>query len=121
MYTTLYQGGFMPERSAINEQFVQSTIGRILTSRGIPTNNAKLRAALDADAVVNTSGRDAEVRIVTQLGRELSLADRLDELQQDSTYRSAFPPVPKKTVDPRDMEGLRQNFDDVAAGKIAVE
>jgi hypothetical protein len=121
MYTTLYGGFPMPERSAIPEQFVQNSISKLLTSRGIPTNNATLRAALDADAVVETSGREAAVRIVTNLGRELSLADRLDELQQDPTYRSAFPPAPKKTVDHRDMESLRQNFNDVAAGKIAVE
>jgi hypothetical protein len=108
-------------RSATEEMFIGNKVTAALAAAGIPTNNAKLRAELERNAMVDVSGREASVRWVKPDGSDVSLMERLNELRNSPEFESAFPAPPRKVVDHRDINQLRENFADVAAGKIAVE
>jgi hypothetical protein len=107
-------------RSTTEQYFVETQISKVLSDAGIPTNNPALRSELERTAFVEMCGRDAAVRSNVN-GRELSLVDRLNELRDSAQFKSAFPAPSRKVVDHRDMAQLRENFNDVAAGKVAVE
>jgi hypothetical protein len=106
--------------STTEKAFVDNQISKVLSDAGIPTNNPALRQELERTAFVEMCGRDAAVRVNVN-GREISLGDRLNELRDAEQFKSAFPAPARKVVDHRDMAQLRENFNDVAAGKIAVE
>jgi hypothetical protein len=97
--------------STTEKAFVDNQISKVLSDAGIPTNNPALRQELERTAFVEMCGREAAVRANVN-GRELSLLDRL---------KNAFPAPSRKVVDHRDMAQLREHFNDVANGKIAVE
>ena len=107
-------------RSTTEQAFVEAQISKVLSDAGIPTNNAALRTELERTAFVELCGREAAVRSNVN-GRELSLGDRLNELRDAANFKGAFPAPARKVVDHRDMAQLRENFNDVAAGKVAVE
>jgi len=107
--------------SATKQAYIDNQVSIMLAAANVPINNTVLREELTKHAVVDVAGRDACVRIVRPDGTDVSLGERLAELKTDPLFRGQFPAAPSKVVAKNDMAKLRENFDAIASGKIAVE
>lgn len=108
--------------SVTQQQFVDNKINQVLENAGVPINNQALREELRKNAEVDITGREAAVRVKVNDDRgDISLSERLAELRSDASFRNQFPATPTKVIAKGDMSKLRENFADIAAGKVAVE
>jgi hypothetical protein len=106
-------------RSTTEQHFIDNEISKALDKVGLPVNCAQ-RSVLERDAVVLATERDCYVRLHGEDGRELSLAQRLDEMRSEPAWRGHFPAAPKAILAKNDLTKMRENFDDIALGKVVV-
>ena len=64
-------------------------------------------------------GQRACVRVIDENGSWVMLEDRIKELKADPRFRDTIPNPDR--VAKGDVAGLRDNFEQIAAGKVAVE
>ena len=100
-------------QSAIMQQFVADQVSGALTRGGLPRDHP-MRALLIEEAVV-AGVRDACVRVS---GGSVSLDDRVEQLKLDPRFGASVPDPPK--VARGDIERMRANFNEIAAGTVVV-
>lgn len=109
------------QHTASEEMFIKSQVEEAMTNGGVLREcRAALGAFLVSQAEVEMSGRVAAVRIRDDHGRVLSLLDRLAEMKDEFMYRHNFcsgPPV----VSASDLRTTRDNFAEIASGRVRVE
>ena len=107
----------MQQRTASQQSFVDEKIYQVLEEASLPIDSP-LRGLLNRDATVFDAGREFGI-CVPRAERDLSLAERLEELKSDPLFRHNFQAA-RPAVDKRDMRGLSENFDAILSGKTVV-
>jgi DNA-binding transcriptional regulator YbjK len=107
------------QHTASEEQFIDVQISEAFHNHGVAPDS-KLRAVLARDAIVETTGRTAAVRVRDEHGRVLSLDDKLAEMKQEYMYAHHFPKG-KPVVPASDLVATRDAFDEIRSGRVRVE
>lgn len=105
------------ERTVSQQAFVDNKISDVLAHENLPVDSP-LRSLLDRDATVFDAGREFGV-CVTRPGRDISLAERLEELKSDFMFKDHFKAAQPK-VDKRDLRSMSEHFDEIVTGKVTV-
>jgi hypothetical protein len=103
--------------SAAGQWFIESETEQAVKRAGLQYDHP-VRALLEKSAEI-VGVREAVVRVRNESGQLVTLDDRIVELKNDPRYSSMFPQPERKDIK-GDMEKLRENFDAIASGKIAV-
>ena len=115
----------MPERSAAEEGFIHSKVDQALAEAGLPLDSP-IRSIVTRDAEVSEgSGLSGQksytVKVVRDGQPDASIRERLEELRSDPMFRHNFGAAAQgKAVSSADLAALRENFADIAAGKVIV-
>jgi hypothetical protein len=99
-------------RTSAENGYIKSAIGNAMARAGLPPDHP-IAGVLDFNAKISSTGRDFYVTV--QEGR--SLDDQIRVMRKDARYF----PQPSARVDHRDINKLRESFDDIASGKTVVE
>ena len=105
--------------TASEEQFIRTEIETAFHNHGVAPDSA-LKAVLIRDAIVETTGRTAAVRVRDEHGRVFSLDDKLAEMKQEYMYKHHFPKG-KPVVPKNDLVATRDAFDEIRTGRVRVE
>lgn len=119
MRVTLAASEGIRGHTASEEQFIRTEIETAFHNHGVAPDSA-LKAVLIRDAIVETTGRTAAVRVRDEHGRELSLDDKLSEMKQEYTYKHHIPKG-KPVVPASDLMATREAFDEIRTGRVRVE
>jgi hypothetical protein len=101
--------------SAIAEHVIKTSVLEACTRHGIPHDSA-LRQQLESEAEIPANSVGAYV--ATRAG--LSLDARINELKTVPKFAAGLPSA-APTVECTDTAALRQNFADIASGKVVVK
>lgn len=104
--------------SAVAQWHIERESGEAVKRAGLPYDHP-VRALLEKAAVI-VGVREAVVRVPNESGQLVTLDDRIKEMKGDSRYSSMFPQPERKDIK-GDMERLSENFEAIAAGRVAVE
>ena len=104
--------------TASEENFIKGQIGEALGNAGV-VPDSPLKALLARDAIVESTGRTATVRVRDEYNRVLSLEEKLGEMKHDPRYKHHFPVGPP-TVPASDLRATREHFAEIASGRIRV-
>jgi len=104
--------------TASEENFIKVQIAEALSNAGV-VPDSPLKAVLARDAEIETTGRTAAVRVRDEYGRLLSLEEKLGELKASPMFKHHFP-VGLPTVSASDLRATRENFAEIASGRVKV-
>ncbi len=104
--------------TASEAHFIDTTVSQAMSDAGVVADS-KLKPILLRDAEIEMAGSSAAVRVRDDNGRLVSLDERLDELKASPLYRHHFPKGPP-TVPASDLRATRENFAEIASGRVKV-
>jgi hypothetical protein len=101
--------------SAIEQHVITTSVLEACTRHGIP-HDSRLREQLESEAEIPANSIGTYV--ATRSG--LSLDARINELKTDPKFAAGLPAA-RPSVESTDTVALRQNFADIASGKVVVK
>jgi cell division protein ZapA (FtsZ GTPase activity inhibitor) len=104
--------------SAVAKWHIEHEAGEAIRRAGLNYDHP-VRAILENSAVI-AGLRQSVVRVPNESDELVTLDERIKEMRNDGRYSALFP-RPEGTVAKSDMQRISENFQAIAAGKIAVE
>lgn len=106
------------QQTASEQHFIDVTVSQKLSDHGV-AHDSPVKAMLSSRAEIETTGTQAAVYYREDDGRRMTIDAKLQELRESFMYRHHFPKGPA-TVSARDMRATRENFAEIASGRIKV-
>ena len=105
-------------QSAVAKWHIEREAGEAVNRAGLAYDHP-VRALLEESAVI-AGVRQSVVRVPSESGELVTLDERIKEMRSDSHYSALFP-QPEGMVAKGDMQRISENFEAIAAGKVAVK
>jgi hypothetical protein len=106
------------QHSPTEAHFIDVTVTQKLSDHGV-AHDSTLKPLLVRDAEISMAGTTASVRVRDENGNSVSLDERLSDMKLDPRWRHHFPKGPP-TVPASDLRATRENFSEIASGRIKV-
>jgi hypothetical protein len=106
------------QHSASEQHFIDVQVSQAMSDAGV-AHDSKLKPLLLRDAEIEMAGSSTAVRVRDDAGRLVSLEERLAEMKETFMYKHHFPVGPA-TVPASDLRATRENFSEIASGRIKV-